>query len=124
MIATLASYPLVYLASPYSKYDQGIVAAFQHASIVAARLMQAGVKVYSPIAHTHSLAVYGEIDPLDHSIWMPFDEAMMHACDALAVAKMPGWSDSYGISQEVAYFHRHGKPVHFLEVEHWIGRAA
>jgi hypothetical protein len=61
---------------------------------LAARLLVAGMRVYSPIAHTHPLAIYGHLDPKDHSIWLPFDETMMAKADVLLVAHMEGWKDS------------------------------
>lgn len=113
----LTQFPLVYLATPYSKYKLGIEQAFIDASALAARLMLAGVKVYSPIAHTHPLAVHGNVDPLDHSIWLPFDEAMMHACAALVVAQMQGWRESYGVNHEIEFFTKAGKPIVYLDIE-------
>jgi hypothetical protein len=110
----IRTYPLVYLATPYSKYPEGIEVAFQDASRLAARLMEIGVKVYSPIAHTHPLAIYGGINPLDHSIWLPFDEAIMAKSDALLVAKMPTWQTSYGIAHEISVFDKAGKPIYYL----------
>lgn len=103
--------PLCYLATPYSKYRPSIEAAFIDASKLAAKLMLAGVKVYSPIAHTHPLAVYGKIDPLDHAIWLPFDEAMMNVAQILIVARMDGWDVSRGIAREVEFFARQGKAI-------------
>lgn len=113
-LESLIKYKLCYLATPYSKYEPGIHMAFVEASIFAARLMQHGVKVYSPIAHTHPLAIYGNIDPLDHSIWLPFDEAMMEASEALIVAEMDGWQESRGMAYEIAFFRARKKPVEFL----------
>lgn len=106
---------LAYLATPYSKYTPGIEAAFIDASKLAARLMLSGVQVYSPIAHTHPLAVHGGIDPLDLSIWLPFDEAMMKACDVLIVAHMQGWEESTGIAHEVKFFEDAGKRIYDLD---------
>lgn len=106
---------LCYLATPYSKYTGGIECAFIDASKLAARLLKAGIKVYSPIAHTHPLARYGNIDPFDHAIWMPFDEAMMDAADALIVAHMSGWDESYGIKHEIEFFQTAGKPIFDLD---------
>lgn len=111
----LREFDLVYLATPYSKYKPGIELAFQHASALAAALLKLGVKVYSPIAHTHPLAIYGNIDPLDHSIWIPFDEAMMKACGALVVARMEGWQESRGIAHEIKFFKKRGKPVFYMD---------
>jgi nucleoside 2-deoxyribosyltransferase len=107
--------PLYYLATPYSKYDRGIDLAFEHAAWLAAQLLKAGHRVYSPIAHTHPLAIYGKLDRLDHSIWLPFDQAMMDACDEMLVAHMPGWTKSKGVAHEIDYFIAAGKPVYHLD---------
>jgi hypothetical protein len=113
-VETLKGYGLVYLATPYSKYPDGIEAAFQDASALAYRLLREGVKVYSPIAHTHPLATYGNADPYDHSIWLPFDEAIMARSDACVVAMMPSWRISKGIAHEIKFFEKARKPVHYL----------
>ncbi len=105
---------LSYLATPYTKYPGGIEVAFEHATKLAARLLQAEFKVYSPIAHTHPIATYGQLDPLDHSIWLSFDEAMLSACASLLVAQLDGWRDSYGVAQEIKFFLRAGKPIYLL----------
>jgi len=108
---------LAYLATPYSKYPDGPQTAFVHACKLAGRLLRAGVKLYSPIAHTHPIASYANIDLLDLSIWLPFDEAMMRACDVLIVAQLPTWQTSIGIAHEVAFFTRAEKPIFNLEPE-------
>lgn len=113
-IEKLTAHKLCYLATVYSKHKHGIHVAFVEASRAAARLLEAGVKVYSPIAHTHPLAIYGNIDPLDHSIWMSFDEAMMEAADALIVLEMDGWEESKGIKHEIDFFIMQCKPVYYL----------
>ncbi len=100
---------LAYLATPYSKYKPGIEQAFIDAAKLAALLMRAGVNVYSPITHTHP------IDPFDHAIWMPFDEAMMTAADVLLVAHMQGWQESFGIAHEIKFFEDAGKPIFDLD---------
>lgn len=105
---------LHYLATPYSKYPHGITHAYLDACRLAARLIQAGMVSYSPIAHTHPIAIHGHIDPLDHSVWLPFDEVMMSRCDELLVAQMDGWDDSDGIAYEIGFFTLAHKPVRFL----------
>jgi nucleoside 2-deoxyribosyltransferase len=114
---SLHAYRLVYLATPYSKYPAGIEAAFREASRIAARMLTAGVPVYSPIAHTHPIAEYGNLNPYDHDIWLPFDQAMMDAADACVVADMGGWAESKGIAYEIDYFTSAGKPVHYMNAE-------
>lgn len=102
---------LCYLATPYSKWSAGLEDAFIEASKLAALLLRAGVKVYSPIAHTHPLAIHGNLDPLDHNIWLPFDEAMMTAAQVLIVAHMEGWQESKGIAHEIKFFEAAKKPI-------------
>jgi len=107
---------LCYLATPYSRYFDGdLERAFVDASKLAAKLLLAGVKVYSPIAHTHPLAIHGNLDPLDHSIWLPFDEAMMDAAHILIVAHMDGWQESKGVAHEIEFFEKRGKPIYDLD---------
>lgn len=106
---------LAYLATPYSRYKGGPARAYKDACKLAAKLLLAGIKAYSPIAHTHGIAIHGALDCLDHSIWLPFDEAMMKAADVLIVARMEGWEDSFGIAHEVKFFESAGKPIFDLD---------
>ena len=112
---TPLSAPLAYLATPYTRYPRGVWHAFIDASRLAARLLAAGVKVYSPISHTHPLAIFGGLDPLDLKIWLPFDEAMMTAAHVLIVGKLDGWDASKGVAHEIEFFERHGKPIFDLD---------
>jgi hypothetical protein len=100
-----------YLATPYSKYPRGIEAAFVDAAIQASILIKAGIRVYSPIAHTHPVATFGNIDPYDHAIWLPADKPFMDAACGLIVCKLPGWDVSFGIGEEIKLFAAAGKPV-------------
>lgn len=114
LISDLKRYQLVYLGSPYTKYPTGIENAFVDIARITAKFVVEGVNVYSPICHTHPIAVYGNVDPKDHSIWLPFDEAMMNVCEALVVAKMESWSHSYGLAKEIDIFQKASKPVYYL----------
>ena len=107
--------PYWYLATCYSKYPDGLEAAFQEAARIAAFFVRQGIPIYSPIAHTHPVALYGGIDPLNHAIWLPADYPMMKTAGGLIVAKMASWEDSYGISQEIKTFNQMGKPIEYLE---------
>ncbi len=103
-----------YLATPYSKYAGGIDAAFAMACRTAAALLKAGLPVFSPIAHSHPIAVHGEIDPYNHSIWLPADRSMMESALALIVYCESGWLDSFGMWEEIKEFKKAGKPVLYL----------
>lgn len=106
---------LIYLATPYSKWSEGITMAFVEAAKITAELLKHGYKVYSPITHTHPIAMYGNVDPYDHHVWLPFDKAVMDRADALLVAKMPGWDTSKGVAFEIETFQKAGKPIFFLD---------
>lgn len=104
-----------YLATVYTKHPDGISAAFAGACEAVATLWrERGVKTFSPIAHTHPVAIHGGIDPLDHTIWMPLDEPMMRAAHGLLVVEMPGHEHSKGIAAEVEAFRSMNKPIHRL----------
>ena len=106
---------LAYLATPYSKYPDGLERAFVMASKLAGLLIHAGVKIYSPIAHCHPVAIHGGLNPLDHDLWMRLDKAMMEACGALIVAHMPGWRESKGIAIEIDFFEGACRPIFDLD---------
>jgi hypothetical protein len=111
------SAPLYYLATPYSKYQGGdLTAAFLAACRVTADLITAGHKIYSPIVHSHPIAMNSGLDPLDHDLWLKVDAAMMEAADALMVAQMEGWRDSYGIAHEMEAFATMDKDVVYLDI--------
>ncbi len=105
-----------YLATPYSKYPGGIDEAFKLACRETAVLIRASVRVYSPIAHTHPVAIHGNIDPYDHKIWMPADEPFMHAAKGLIVLRAESWKQSYGIGEEIKAFRAAEKPIVFMDV--------
>lgn len=111
----LRRFELIYVATPYTKYPDGIEEAFIDASILMARLLERGLRVYSPIVHTHPIAIYGHMDPLDHNIWLPFDQSMMDKADALLVAKLETWEKSFGINHEIGIFAEANKPIYYLD---------
>lgn len=104
-----------YLATPYSKYEQGIEAAFQHACENTALLIKAGIPVFSPIVHTHPVARHGGINPLDHGIWMAADAPFMSVAIGCIVCMLPGWEESYGVRCEIATFQAAGRPILYME---------
>lgn len=100
-----------YLGSPYSKYPDGIEAAYQQACRAAAFLARKGVPVHCPIAHTHGIAIHGEIDPRDHDFWMEVDKPFLEAASGLIVCEMESWHISLGLTAEIERFKQMGKPI-------------
>lgn len=106
--------PLWYLATPYTNHPGGIHQAFAQAARAAGELTRRGEHVFSPIAHSHMLALWAKIDPRAHAIWMPVNESFMRVCDGLTVVKLVGWSESIGVAEEMKAFRAAGKLVRFL----------
>lgn len=114
-LALLRSYKRVYLATPYTLFPGGRDAACVAAAEIAGELMVEGVKVFSPIAHGHTInANCPALDPLDHEAWLEQDEAWMDVCDAIVIVELPSWENSFGVAMEADYFRQAKKPVHRL----------
>lgn len=111
----LKKFDLIYLATVYTSYPDGIEAAHIAACTIAARLIEQKINIYSPIAHTHPIAIHGDLDPLDHGYWMDFDAAIIRKSDALLIAQMREWERSKGIALEVTAFLEQGKPIFYLD---------
>lgn len=108
---------LVYLATPYSHDDPRVrLRRFEEVNKVAAELMCKGIHIYSPISHTHPIALAGDL-PLDWEFWQKYDEALLKACCKVIVLKQEGWSLSTGVRAEIAIAQKMGIPVEFMEHE-------
>lgn len=106
-----------YLGSPYTNYFTGRETAFRLVSWIAADLMRRGVVVFSPIAHSHPIAVHGALDEIDLDFWLEQDQPLIDAAAGMVVAMMPGWRDSKGTAYEIAEFKKAGKPYYFLDID-------
>ena len=99
-----------YLATPYSKYIDGLHHAAMDACRVAGELLIRGINCYSPIAHSHHIAIYSMIDPLDQALWLPAGKPLFDGARGLIVADMPGWRESFGIGEEIKWCINAKKP--------------
>ena len=106
-----------YVATPYSRYADGLEAACAAACRVTAALIRERLPVFSPIAHSHSISLIGDLDPLSHEIWLAADAPLMAAAHGLIVVELPGWDESVGIAHEIEAFEAEGKPVVHLDPE-------
>jgi nucleoside 2-deoxyribosyltransferase len=105
---------VIYLASPYSHPDEAVrETRFRQACWHAVRLMREGQLVYSPIVHSHPLAEMGL--PGDWPFWAEHDRAMLERCDVLSVLKLPGWTESVGVSAEIGMAEALRIPVRYEE---------
>ncbi len=106
---------IVYLASPYSHPDPAIhEQRFRVICRVSARLMAAGEIIFSPIAHTHPIALAGKL-PTGWDFWKKYDHAMLEASKKIVVVRMDGWDKSKGVIGEIEEMIRQGKPVEYID---------
>lgn len=104
---------MIYLATPYRAYPGGLDAAALAAEKMAARLLDCGIEVYSPIAHSHNIAKHTRAD--QHSdFWLLRQKPFLRAAAGIVVGTLPGWEDSSGIKFERAWMEAAGKPEWLL----------
>jgi nucleoside 2-deoxyribosyltransferase len=73
-----------------------------------------GVMVFSPIAHTHPIAMHGEL-PTSFEFYAAYDEMMISRCDAVVILMLDGWRESVGVTAEIEIAKRLGKPIALIE---------
>lgn len=101
----------IYLASPYTHEDPEVMDyRFNQVCEAAGALIQKGFLVFSPIAHTHPIAVVCNL-PRHSDFWMKYDRTFIEWCDQLWVLDTDGWRQSRGIRMEVEIARELFKPV-------------
>lgn len=106
---------LVYLATPYTHADPRVMERrFLGVNKAAAILMKMGFLVYSPISHTHPIALAGDL-PKEWSFWGKFDTVMMSHCNCMIVLMQEGWRESKGIKEEIKIAQKLKIPFEFIK---------
>jgi hypothetical protein len=107
---------VIYLCVPYHHRDETVrEQRFRAASAYAASLMAKGIYVFSPISHSHPLHKWGQgVCPHGWGFWKGYDFWFLARCEKVIVLKLPGWEDSTGITEEVAYANEHKILVEFV----------
>ena len=91
----------IYLATPYTGTPEQQQSRFEAVNRVAAKLMGFGYLVFSPISHTHPIAMAGDL-PKGWEYWKAYDETFIKEwCDELWVYVQDGWETSTGVTAEV-----------------------
>jgi hypothetical protein len=80
----------------------------------AAKLMKAGIVVFSPLANTIPAIEIGGLE-LKHAEYMAIDLAILMRCDELLVLASDGWEQSVGVTQEIFAAKLLQKPVTWID---------
>jgi len=108
----------IYLASPYSSPDKTICNnRFCSACKAAAKLMQDGYNVMSPIAHSHPVSQYIG-NHLDHDFWINQDLSFLDSwADEIWILMIDGWQESKGVAAEIIHAEKIGLPVKYIYIK-------
>jgi hypothetical protein len=107
---------LIYLAVPYSHPDTSIRdQRFEAVNQVAARLMREGHHIFSPISHTHPIAMAGDL-PTGWDFWEKYDTAILQCCQKLIVLRLDGWEQSAGVRGEIAIAIGLEIPIEYIDL--------
>jgi hypothetical protein len=108
---------LTYLASPYTHPRAHVrVKRYQQVCIAAGRLLGRGEFVFSPIAHSHPIALVHNL-PTDWRFWAEYCRATLGRCSKVAVLMLDGWRESVGVSAEIKLAGELGIAVEYLDPE-------
>jgi len=111
---------LHYFAHPYTcKADdgryipEGEAANYRLCNIRAAKLIEAGWLIYSPISHTHPIhiAYPNFVGKEVHDMWYHFDNAFIERVPFRGIILAPGWENSKGCVAEKKLFERLDREV-------------
>ena len=106
--------PLIYLAVPYSHDDRDIMLArFRMVSKVAGQLIRAGNLVYSPISHSHPMALESIVGTT-YEDWRELDEFYLLRSDVFMILTIDGWRESKGMVEEIKFATDNAKPIILL----------
>lgn len=104
----------IYLATPYTGTKQQQQSRFEIVNECAARLMREGFLVFSPISHTHPIALAGAL-PKGWEFWKEYDLTFIEWADEIYVLMQQGWEKSKGVTAEIKLAKELKKPICYLQ---------
>lgn len=107
---------LAYLAGPYTHPDPSVMEQrFTRMNHFAARLIEAGWPVFSPITHSHPIALHMPPEENNWATWIAQDYAILEKCSRVFCLMADGWRESQGVSGELDFCRRNEIPIVYLE---------
>uniref|UniRef100_A0A6M3Y599 DUF1937 domain-containing protein n=1 Tax=viral metagenome TaxID=1070528 RepID=A0A6M3Y599_9ZZZZ len=105
----------IYLGCPYSSDDPAVREyRFEQVNIKAGELMKRGHIVYSPISHSHPIAMACGL-PLGFDFWEAQDRSFIEWSDEVWFLMLAGWDRSSGMCREHEIAIEKGKPVRWIK---------
>jgi len=106
---------IIYVATPYSHTDPEVrIKRFEEVNKFSAKLLAAGINCFSPISHSHPIAVSGGAE-VSWQFWEQFDKEFLDHCEGMIVYMQDGWDKSVGVNAEVQYAKFNGTPVIYVD---------
>jgi len=108
----------VYIGVPYSHQDTAVREyRYKKATEYAKVLIERGLNPFSPITHSHPMALLGLSG--DWEFWKHIDERIMPVCAELHVLFLDGVFTSDGVHAERKWFRDKGRLVWFINPDNW-----
>jgi hypothetical protein len=105
---------ITYLAVPYTHKNPKIIEKrFIIVNKIAAILMNEGYHIFSPISHSHPIALAGKL-PTQWEYWGQYDRAFLKCSKNLIVLKLDGWKKSTGVQAEIKIAKEYGIPIKYI----------
>jgi hypothetical protein len=107
---------VIYLASPYTHEVEDVrVERYNQVTVAAAKIMQQGHMVFSPISHSHPIGDHlAEGLSMNWDFWRKQDFCWLRKCEEVWVLTLDGWVESVGVTAEIDEAKRLGLPVRLL----------
>lgn len=106
---------MIYLACPYTSSNSEIEnQRFEIANLVAAKLMNEGNFVFSPISQCHPISRAGGL-PSDWEYWKEYDRKILSICSEMRIIQIVGWHTSIGVRGEIEIANELNIPISFID---------
>jgi hypothetical protein len=108
---------LIYLGCPYSHPNPHVkTQRFEAVTKVASKMMAKGEFVFSPISHTHPIAMVGNL-PGGWEFWKAYDEIYLRMSRKMIVLMLDGWQESVGLTAEIELSKKLGIEVEYMAAQ-------
>ena len=108
---------MIYLASRYTDPDKDIMDYRYHDTLyTAAKLIEEGHAVISPIVHCHEMARQYNM-PRDAGFWLAYNWNIFQACSSMFIIDAWDWQESKGVMRELEWATWLQRPVNLVYIE-------